>query len=78
MTANSITDPNSAAANVGAAMLVSFIQDTRTMLQGMSLSSIQVGNADAGAYFSNEVLAASDYGVRPDHSLFTLLWLILF
>ena len=35
------------------------------MLQGMGLSSIPVGNSDAGSYFNNEVLAAIDYGVRP-------------
>lgn len=35
------------------------------MLAGMGLSSLPVGNADAGSYFNNLVLAASDYGVRP-------------
>ena len=46
-------------------MLVGFIQDTQTMLQGMGLSSIPVGNSDAGSYFNNEVLAACAFGVRP-------------
>lgn len=66
VTDNSIsdTDINSAAANVGAAMLVGFIQDTKTMLQGMGLS-ILVGNSDAGSYFNNMVLEACDFGVRP-------------
>lgn len=59
------TDINGPAANVGAAMLVGFIQDTRTMLKGMGLSSMPVGNSDAGSYFSNEVLAVCDFGVRP-------------
>jgi hypothetical protein len=45
-------------------MLVGFIQDTRSMLQGMSLGSLPVGTSDAGSYFSNEVLAACDFGVR--------------
>ena len=53
-------------------MLVGFIQDTRTMLQGMGLSSIPVGNSDAGSYFNNEVLAACDFGVRPYLSLYIL------
>lgn len=64
MTANNIVDPNSPAADVGAAMLVSFIQDTKSMLQGMNLGSLQVGTADAGAYFNNEVLEVCDFGVR--------------
>lgn len=58
------TDINGAAANVGAAMLVSFIQDTQSMLQGMNLGSIPVGTSDAGSYFNNEVLAVCDFGVR--------------
>jgi hypothetical protein len=32
------------------------------MVQGMNLK-IPIGNADAGAYFNNKVLAAVDYGV---------------
>ena len=34
------------------------------MLQGMGLSSLKVGNSDAGSYFNNLVLAAVDFGVR--------------
>ncbi len=33
------------------------------MIQNMNLK-IPIGNADAGAYFNNKVLAAIDYGVR--------------
>jgi len=32
------------------------------MIQDMNLN-IPIGNADAGAYFNNKVLAAVDYGV---------------
>jgi hypothetical protein len=49
---------------VGAAILVGFIQDTKTMLQGMNLGSLQVGTSDAGSYFNNEVLEVCDFGVR--------------
>lgn len=46
-------------------MLVGFIKDMRTTLQGMGLSSLKVGNSDAGSYFNNLVLEAVDFGVRP-------------
>jgi hypothetical protein len=67
VTDNNISDTeiNSPQANVGAQILVSFIQDTRSMLKGMGLGSIPVGNSDAGSYFNNEVLAVCDFGVRP-------------
>jgi len=45
-------------------MLIPWINDTRSMLAGMGLSNISVGNADAGSYFNNLVLEAVDYGVR--------------
>lgn len=36
------------------------------MLTGMNLNkTLPVGTADAGSYFNNEILAAVDYGVRP-------------
>ncbi len=63
VTQNSIADVNSNAANVGAAILLSNIQDTQSMLSTMGIS-LPVGNADAGSYFNNEVLAAVNYGVR--------------
>jgi hypothetical protein len=47
-----------------AAMLIPWINDTRSMLAGMGLSNITVGNADAGSYFNTQVLEAVDYGVR--------------
>jgi hypothetical protein len=53
---------NSAAANVGANILLANIQDTQSMLQSMGVN-IPIGNADAGSYFSNELLAAVNYGV---------------
>lgn len=45
-------------------MLIPWIKDTRTMLQGMGLSNITVGTSDAGSYFNNLVLENVDYGVR--------------
>ena len=63
VTQNAITDVNSHAANVGAAILLANIQDTQSMLSTMGIS-LPVGNADAGSYFNDEVLAAVNYGVR--------------
>ena len=54
---------NGPAGDQGAALLIPNIDDTRTTIQGMNLN-IPIGNADAGAYFNNKVLAAIDYGVR--------------
>lgn len=59
-------------ADVGAQILIGDIKDTQSMLSGMSLGSLPVGNSDAGSYFNNEVLADVDYGVRCFLS-FTLL-----
>ncbi|KAK2463427.1 hypothetical protein APHAL10511_004513 [Amanita phalloides] len=62
---------NGPAGDQGAALLVPNIEDTRTMLQGMNLDkNILVGNADAGAYFNNKVLAAIDYGMANVHPWF--------
>jgi len=36
----------------------------------MGLSSMPVGNADAGSYFNNLILAASDYGMANVHPWF--------
>ena len=64
MNANGGTDPNSPVGNTGAEILVGNINDTRNMLNSLSLSkSLPVGTSDAGAYFNNEVLQAVDYGV---------------
>lgn len=53
-------------------MLIADIQDTRNMLAGMNLAkTLPVGNADAGSYFNNKVLAAVDYGVRLPSSIFS-------
>ncbi|KAF9048621.1 glycoside hydrolase family 17 protein [Panaeolus papilionaceus] len=64
-----VQDPNSAIANTGAQMLISFIQDTRNMLSGMSVN-LPVGNSDAGSYFNNQVLQAVDYGLANVHPWF--------
>jgi len=45
-------------------MLIPWIKDTRSMLQGMGLGNIPVGTSDAGSYFNNQVLENVDYGVR--------------
>ncbi|KAG6817845.1 hypothetical protein H0H87_001677 [Tephrocybe sp. NHM501043] len=65
------TDPNSATGNEGASQLLSYINDTRQMLAGLSLSkNIPVGNSDAGSYFNTEVLSAVDYGLSNVHAWF--------
>lgn len=64
------TDPNGSAGQAAAAMLVPWISDTRSMLSSMGMSSILVGNADAGSYFNNEVLSAVDYGMANVHPWF--------
>ncbi|KAF8969199.1 glycoside hydrolase superfamily [Flammula alnicola] len=69
VTQNGATDPNSAVGNTGAQILLADIQDTRSMLQALSVN-IPVGNADAGSYFNNEVLAAVDYGMANVHPWF--------
>ena len=52
VTQNAITDVNSPAANVGAAILLANIQDTQSMLSTMGIS-LPVGNTDAGSYFND-------------------------
>ncbi|KAG1887077.1 glycoside hydrolase family 17 protein [Suillus subluteus] len=64
------TDPNGSAGQAAAAMLVPWINDTRSMLSSMGLTNISVGNADAGSYFNNEVLSAVDYGMANVHPWF--------
>lgn len=62
---NNVNDPNSPTVSPAATYIVNSIQDTRSSIQGLGLSkTIQVGNSDAGSYFSNTVLEAIDYGVR--------------
>ncbi|EEB92495.1 hypothetical protein MPER_08983, partial [Moniliophthora perniciosa FA553] len=63
LTAQGATDANGAVANTGAQILIGNIDDTRKMLADMNLpKTIPVGNSDAGAFFNNRVLEASDYG----------------
>jgi hypothetical protein len=65
VTANGGVDPNSAAANVGAAVLLADINDMRSTVAGLSLGkTLQVGNSEAGSYFNTLVLQQVDYGVR--------------
>jgi len=67
--ANGATDPNGAVGNQGAQILISNINDTRTMLSSINVK-LPVGTSDAGAYFNNEVLAVVDYGMANVHPWF--------
>lgn len=68
---NGVSDPNSDVGNQGAQILISKISDTRTSLKGLNLGkTLQVGTADAGAFFNNEVLGAVDYGMANVHPWF--------
>jgi exo-beta-1,3-glucanase (GH17 family) len=63
VTAAGETTATGTAGLAAAANLANKIQDTRTMLSGMSLSkTLPVGTSDAGAYFNTPLLQAIDYG----------------
>ncbi|KAL4066944.1 glycoside hydrolase family 17 protein [Scleroderma citrinum] len=64
------SDPNGSAGQQAAAILIPWIQDTRSMLQSMGLSSIPVGTSDAGSYFNNQILQNVDYGMANVHPWF--------
>jgi len=69
--ANTQADPNGAIGNQGAAILIADIQDTRSMLKDLSLSTnLPVGTSDAGSYFNTLVLEAVDYGMANVHPWF--------
>jgi len=71
LNANGATDPNSAVGDQGAALLRADIEDTRNMLNAMSLSKhIPVGTSDAGSYFNTLVLQAVEYGLANVHPWF--------
>jgi len=71
LTAVGSTDASSAAGLAAAAKLVEKIQDTRTMLSGMSLSkTLPVGTSDAGSFFNLPLLQAVDYGLANVHPWF--------
>lgn len=70
ITAQGQSDPNGSAGQAAAALLIPWINDTRSMLAEMNLGNISVGNADAGSYFNNEVLSAVDYGMSNVHPWF--------
>ncbi|TEB30061.1 glucan 1,3 beta-glucosidase [Coprinellus micaceus] len=64
-------DPNGATGDLGAAILIQDIEDTRAMLKEIGVDSeIPVGNSDAGSYFSTKVLSAVDYGLSNVHAWF--------
>jgi len=49
----------------GATILKADIDDTRQMIADLQLSkAVQIGNSDAGSFFSKEVLEDVNYGVR--------------
>ncbi|KAJ6490326.1 glycoside hydrolase [Mycena vitilis] len=62
-------DPNGDVGNAGAALLLANITDTISMVSGLGLS-IDVGNADAGSYFNNQILSAVKYGMANVHPWF--------
>lgn len=65
---NGVSDPNTDVGNQGAQILIEKIKDTRSTLKGLNLKKdIQVGTADAGAFFNNMVLANVDYGMANVH-----------
>ncbi|KAK7463419.1 hypothetical protein VKT23_006772 [Stygiomarasmius scandens] len=63
------SDPNSAVGNQGGEALITNITDTRSMLTDLGVT-LKVGNADAGSYFNDEVLAKVDYGMANVHPWF--------
>jgi len=49
----------------GATILKADIDDTRQMIADLQLpKAVQIGNSDAGSFFSKEVLEDVNYGVR--------------
>ncbi|KAJ3996235.1 glycoside hydrolase family 17 protein [Lentinula boryana] len=67
--ANGATDPNGSVGNQGAAILTPLIDDTKSMLQSLGVN-LKVGNADAGSFFNDKVLADVDYGMANVHPWF--------
>ncbi|KAL5634135.1 hypothetical protein ACGC1H_006086 [Rhizoctonia solani] len=71
VTAAGESDATGTAGLNAAANLTTKVQDTRTMLSGMSLSkTLPVGTSDAGAYFNTPILEAIDYGLANVHPWF--------
>ncbi|KAJ7126763.1 glycoside hydrolase superfamily [Mycena epipterygia] len=61
--ANDATDPDGTVGNTGAAILISDVTDTRSMMSDLSLSNVAIGTSDAGSYFNTLVLESVDYGM---------------
>ncbi|KAJ3564840.1 hypothetical protein NP233_g8028 [Leucocoprinus birnbaumii] len=71
LTAHSSKDPESTVGQQGAAILKADIDDTKQMIQNLKLSkTIEIGNSDAGSFFSKEVLEDVDYGMSNVHAWF--------
>ncbi|KAJ7476006.1 glycoside hydrolase family 17 protein [Mycena latifolia] len=68
--ANDATDPDGTVGNTGAAILINYINDTRSMMSELGLSNISVGTSDAGSYFNTLVLESVDYGMANVHPWF--------
>ncbi|VDB92296.1 unnamed protein product [Peniophora sp. CBMAI 1063] len=63
------TDANSDVGNAAAAILIPNITDTISQLKSAGYD-LQVGNAEAGAYFNDEILEAVDFGMSNVHPWF--------
>ncbi|KAJ7283975.1 glycoside hydrolase [Mycena rebaudengoi] len=62
-------DPNGDVGKAGAALLLSNITDTISMVKELGLN-IPIGNSDAGSYFNTQVLSAVSYGLSNVHAWF--------
>lgn len=71
LTAHSFENPESSVGRQGATILKANIDDTRQMVADLRLSKLlQIGNSDAGSFFSKEVLEDVDYGMSNVHAWF--------
>jgi len=71
VTGKGSSNPNSAVGDAGAAILLPYIQDTRSMLASLNLpKTLPVGTADAGAFFNTKILQNVDYGMSNVHAWF--------
>ncbi|KAJ7285224.1 glycoside hydrolase [Mycena rebaudengoi] len=70
LTANGAKAAGSSVGNVGAALLLQNVTDTRMKMSALSLGSIPIGTSDAGSYFNSKVLKSVDYGMANVHPWF--------
>ncbi|KAK2466072.1 hypothetical protein APHAL10511_001714 [Amanita phalloides] len=69
LTAHGATDPNGSVGQQGAALLLNYVNDTRSSLSSMGVS-LPIGTADAGSFFNTEVLSSVNYGMSNVHAWF--------